>query len=258
MRPGIVLASFPVSQYALDLGKTFLNIYEEYFPDAVLYVGINPSSYNDQWMNMLKHSSIETYYNLTPDRLILNSDASAYQTALRLVKEKNIEHDILWFNHQKSVAHADVRCITDRHMDGLMRNRHQIEQLFMNDPMLGVYALEGWGIDHDKMNAGNEEDYTSRYLEFPYSVLKIATVYTFYAVRCTPVKILLEQSKKFLNEQLPHRYFFENDFCELIFRQGYIPYIEKWICDNLGHKLAQNTRERFDKIINEWRIQNHL
>lgn len=223
MRPGIILASYPVSQHALDLGRRFIRIYETHFPDAVIYIGINSAPLMNEWAEIFQESSLEIYYDITPKNLELCSDASAYQTALRLYKDKSINHDLVWFNHFKSVTHRETYGIADREIDELLLCRSQVEDVFAN-PLIGFYANKGWRYGHDM------PDQVSKYYEFTYPHFRIQPLFTFFVVRGIALQNLVQNGDiSLLNEPLPDRYFMENNALQLICRQGYLPHIHNCV-----------------------------
>lgn len=219
MRPGIILASYPVSQHALDIGRRFIRIYETYFPEAVLYIGINSAPLMNEWAEIFQASSLEVYYDITPRDLEICSDASAYQTALRLYKEKGIEHNLVWFNHFKSVTHRELYGLADREIDDLLLHRSKVEAIFSDDS-IGFYANKGWCYGH------SVPDQISQYYKFPYPPFRIQPLFTFFVVRDTPLRNLVQNGdQSFLTAPFPDRYFMENNSLQFICRQGYLPHI---------------------------------
>jgi len=254
--PGIMLAAWPGSQHSLTIGKYFLKTYEEYFPDATIYIGINDGPFLEQWLEILKASNLNILYDITPKAITMNSDASAYQTALKLYKESGNVHDLIWFNHFKGASHAEHELQAYQfysQTDGLMCNRHEIEQVFLDNDAVGLYALTGWPIHHDKLDIGHEDDFSSRYLTLPYSTLRITVVYTFYVARAKAIRYIVDNATvDFFEQPYPHRFFFEQDFYHMIFRQGYIPIIK---IPYPGHGFTQQT---FTTIIDKWKADNNL
>jgi len=250
MRPAIILGAYPVNDYALGLAQYLFDLYKEHLPEAVLYIGINTPSYHEQLVSMLKGYPFEVHHALTPEHLIIRSDASAYQTALRLYKEHNKEYDLLWFQHFKGATHEATRTMAKDRLREQIENRVVIEKTFKNNPLLGLYAHTGWGFNHSMMDPGNSEDYTSHYFDFKYSLLKITALYSIFVARAAAVKSFVDNcSPSFFTEKLGSVYFFENDFSQIIFRQGYTPYLEE---------DEYCPRQHQDKIIEDWKIQNNI
>jgi hypothetical protein len=245
MNHGILLASFPNTENSLAIGARFLDFYTRNFPTATVYVGINPAPLQDRWIDMLKASSLEIFYAITPEELSLNSDASAYQTALKLVKEQNKEHDLLWFTHFKSVTNTDTKHLANDLASDLLSNPAYIEDVF-KDPSIGLYGINGWTYNQEVA------DYISPYFSFPYTNLGVQVLWTFFVLRADPVMHFLNNcSDNFFNTRLPHRYFFENDFYQVVFRQGYLPHIRDFMQSSNG------TRSYAEKIA-QWKVENKL
>ena len=83
----IIFASHIPTPNKLYVGKQFLDKFVESFHDYDIYIGINNSC--DEWAKMIEDYSdkLNIFYEITPLNLLINSDASAYQTALRLLKK---------------------------------------------------------------------------------------------------------------------------------------------------------------------------
>jgi hypothetical protein len=98
----IIFASHIPSPDKLFVGKEFLDKFLELFNEHDIYIGVNNSC--NEWLLMLDEYSkiLNIRYRITPD----NFDSGygvvgAYQTALNLLRESEIEYSIYWFGHTK-------------------------------------------------------------------------------------------------------------------------------------------------------------
>ena len=84
-----------------------------------------------------------------------------------------------------------------------------------------------------------------QYYTFPYSPMGVQVLWTFFVLRGEPVIHFVNNcSNSFFEAPLPHRYFFENDFYQVVFRQGFLPRIRDYIVSHTGavsyeQKIAQ-------------------
>lgn len=249
MTPGIILASYPNSPYALELGRRLLDMIYSSFPDATLYVGINYGPYLEQWTKMLYDYPGRVLYEITPEYLVLPSDASAYQTALRLYKKHGEEHSLLWFYHFKGTTHPDTRGLSGDIFSYFSNARVEIEQQFNTDKRLGIHGFTGWTFDHNLLDPGQSHDMCSFYMDLPYPVLRVTVLYSIFTCRGLPVWNLVQNcTDDFLTKRLGSSFFFENDFSQLIFRQGYTPSF---------HTFTYHPKEQIDQVVNTW-VQTNL
>jgi hypothetical protein len=250
MSVAILLASWPETELGINLGKMFIAAYERNFPDADIFVGINPAPRLDEWLSILEASPLNIRYAVTPKDLILSSDASGYQTALRLYRDTNSSHDLIWFNHFKGVSWRRID-VSETNISLLLDKRKNVEDVFADHPDVGLYALTGWAINHGKLDPGGPDDLTSQYYNFSYPTLRITPVHTFFVTRGEPVRNFVHNcNSSFFDKPLPNRFFFENDFCQCIFRQGYTAYIRE--------PFPGVTKESIDTTIKNWKLVNGL
>jgi hypothetical protein len=104
MKGCVVFASYIPTKDKIYIGKEFLDKFIESFTKYDIYVGINDSC--DEWIKTLEDYSkiLNIKYEITPKELLIDSDVSAFQSALRLLKKTNKKYDVYWFGHTKGVT----------------------------------------------------------------------------------------------------------------------------------------------------------
>jgi len=135
MKKALIFASYIPSKDKVYIGLEFLDFFKEFYHDYDLYVGVNPSC--QEWIDVLENNQIK--YDITPEHLIVKSDVSAYQTALKLLKKSNQKYDLYTFAHTKGVtsnAHTFRREVFER----FLGKKIQIEKLFENNQEIGLYS----------------------------------------------------------------------------------------------------------------------
>jgi hypothetical protein len=104
MKGSIIFASFIPSKNELYIGKQFLDKFKELYKNYDIFIGVNDSC--KEWLDTIIEYSktMNIYYDITPKDLLIDSDASAFQTALKLLKNSGKKYDIYWFGHTKGVT----------------------------------------------------------------------------------------------------------------------------------------------------------
>lgn len=104
MKKAILFASHIPTDDKLFVGQESLDKFVESFSEYDVYIGINNSC--DEWVDMVQNYSkkLNIFFEITPKELLDTSGGAAYQTTLRLLKQKNIKYDIYWFGHTKGAT----------------------------------------------------------------------------------------------------------------------------------------------------------
>ncbi len=229
----IALAAYFPSRRSIVLFIEVLNYLEEYFSDCDLYVGINPSQYAPLGIALLKQSKLNFRYLEVSTKLDAKSDASGFQAALFLIKQADTTYEIVYFMHLKGASLTEEYSTIDsagnrieinvlRNFLEIFKNRPQIEDIFRSDPQVGTFShLLG-------KSRTPSPDVTSNLMQFDYPpFFSYLHFYTFYAARGSAVHNILTSAKFiFWNSNLAKLsdiYFFERDFTQMIWRQGFLP-----------------------------------
>ena len=94
MKKAILFASHIPTPDKLFVGQESLDKFVESFSEYDIYIGINNSC--KEWIDMVEDYSkkLNIFFEITPEELLETSGGAAYQTALRLLKQKNIKYEI--------------------------------------------------------------------------------------------------------------------------------------------------------------------
>lgn len=231
MKNAVIFASFVPTIEKLFIGKEMLDKIVEYFSDCDIFIGINPSC--NEWIEMIESYKykLNIFYQLTESDKVIESDASAYQTALNLYKKINIDHDLVWFMHTKGITSGSpLRYSVYKIFHG---KRTEIETLFLNDSNLGLFMP--WMIKQLPKNRDYVENNLKHILigEKFKKCSDLTGHYTFYTIRGKILKNFLQDvssdffEKNLLTlgvEQKFDIYFFERDFPMIIEKYGFTSY----------------------------------
>jgi hypothetical protein len=104
MKKAILFATHIPTPDKLFVGQESLDKFVESFSEYDIYIGINNSC--KEWIEMVEDYSkkLNIFFEITPEELLETSGGAAYQTALRLLKQKNIKYEIYWFGHTKGAT----------------------------------------------------------------------------------------------------------------------------------------------------------
>lgn len=242
----VIFASYIPDDESLELGKKYLFALRDNFADSDIYIGINPSENIARWIDTIKSILPKARWRITPPELVIDSDASAYQTALNIWRESGKDYQLMWFGHTKG---AVSRCyeLVDRYINDLFKRKKEIENIFLN-PFWNVYGLEA------VIRPYNMEEYISQYFQERIDNFELMYLYSFYVLRGNIVKLFCEKcSPMFFCKKINDRYFFERDFYQFAFHVGYLPYVEKIIQLHFGvWKNVPSTRKIFIDKIRGW------
>jgi hypothetical protein len=246
-----VFASYVANEEYLPFCEKLIEIWRGEFADSDIFVGINPCPLQDEWVRMLENSGLRLRYALVPERLVLPSDASAFQAALTLFRETGGRYDYVWFGHTKGATSRSYEDLTAQLVELYLKKEEVIRAL--RDSGCGLYALAA-------SVAPRVRDECARFLPFRYAGLPVFCAFTFYVLRADLLHAFLDRcDTRFFSEPIPTAHFFEADFPQLVFRQGYEPFVRKIVQVHTGDlsKVLSN-EETFRKTLEAWRKKNRL
>ncbi len=227
-KSAIIFASYIPNRESLWVGIDILNKLVECFIDHDIYVGVNNSC--PEWIKCLEvfKSILSIKYCETPGDKLIDSDASAFQTALGLYKEDNVEHNLVWFIHSKGVT-SDCHEFRKELYNVFFEQRTQIESFFAHHPTLGLFSP----YMHHIVHAPNYIEHNLRTIlvgdEYK-TCSNWSCFYAWYVIRGSIVnKFVKEVNPSFFErhlltlgvEQKFDRYFFERDFPMIVEKFGY-------------------------------------
>jgi hypothetical protein len=267
MKHAFVFAAYVPNQAAHNLAMDYLRLARTTLPGCDIYVGINPSHY-DSVFSQEAATRFRAKLAYAPPHCIIDSDASAYQAALKRLRDYGREYDRVWFGHNKGASTGNGNWGLT-HATQLMGNPAVVEDVFQNQTV-GTYALQA--VIHPRPIVDVMGTYLGKRLEMDW--LRVMYLYSFYVVRGEAVTQLLKLlPQKFFDEpllsggQLPDvflpganvtaRYFFERDFYQAIWRLGWKPEAQE-VVQLGGDNWAQceSSRPEFDRIVTEWWTAN--
>ncbi len=251
-RIAVVFASYIAGAPYLDYCRTALDIFHREFCDADFYVGINPCPLQAQWIDLLTGSGLPLTYAATPAHLALTSDASAYQTALSLFHDSAKTYDLVWFAHTKgATSHSTTEFAA--HLIELFLKKEEIVHFFISNPGCGLYAASGVVLPRTT-------DAVARYMPFRYPPLALSPIYTFYVMRGSLLHAFLRGcDRSFFTSPMPHRHFFEFEFPQIVFRQGYQPHFRQIVQVHTGNLAEIRSNEKTAAaVLQSWAARNRI
>jgi hypothetical protein len=101
-KEAILFSAFVPNKDSLQAAKTTWDVIVRDYSDCDVFMGINPPLL-PKWVEEIhKHPNVT--FEMVPDNLVVNSDASAFLTALKLYRERNQEYKTVWVGHTKGTT----------------------------------------------------------------------------------------------------------------------------------------------------------
>lgn len=197
----------------------YLDALHYYFPDCDFYIGLNPSV--PEFEQILISRGFINIAKVDP-ALEVASDASSYQAALKLLKEKNIEYDTVHFLHTKGVSYKnDLQWMSscESYFLGYCKRINLVTDALNKDATIGGVSYvgrkepmnnSGYSLELDKYITAKQTD-----------VENIMSLITFYSIRGSIVKNFLDNCKtQFFHDKMD-RYFYETTFPLVVDKYGF-------------------------------------
>jgi len=173
-------------------------------------------------------------YSVTPDNLVIPGDASAYQTALRMMLDKG-DYDAVIFIHTKGVSHKQSpKCIRIRNSlftNTITDDLVTFEELFAITDKIGYvgYALNIYGLNYCSTITNDIVDVCHKYLPHEIGLPIHAFVpHTFFVCSGAALRKLYSIDDSFFTTNLNSRSAIESHLPILLSYIGYIP-VSKYI-----------------------------
>lgn len=231
------------------------------FSDADFYFGVNPGT-NQTVVDKLLRGLPNLHGEYVKPELYCESDASAYQAALKALKRTGKKYDYYWFIHTK----GGVNIRYDRfeyYLNEFVGKRKEIEEFLLKNPSVGSYGHYGVGQSAD----GHTQWKTLNHLEFDHAHVPIVEnvktnplscthinwsyVETLFIMKGDPVNWLIENaSDDYFNTKIRNRWYFEVVFPWLSSRFGLYPYVK--------YPLSQFAPIDLNITTKEWERENGL
>lgn len=257
MKTCVIYAASIFDSSKMNVIYDFFNSFKTHFSDADFYIGVNWSSLPNL-ENVIESFGLTTKMTRVPEeRLYTKTDASAYQAALRLLRDSGNKYDVYWFAHTKGgVNHRPE--VRDLYFNEMFGKRKEIESMFEKYPKLGSWGIRGnsisaAGVEWNKYNVDcgfpicqNAKNITP----FNYTHVNWSYIETMYVLKKEAVEAyLLNQPDTFYTTPL-NPWYFETVMPWVPSRCGYFPYV----------KIKRDFWERCDltDITKEWIKENNL
>lgn len=214
----VVFALYCPEASRLGFIRYFIDLFKADFADCRFFVGINPpllpevAGFLDRQRNCLNLS-----YAVAPDHLVVDSDASAYQAALRLAAASGECFDYYWFGHTKGIVRPQPNVICDMHSN-FWTKRKLIQRWLAVHPHWGAFSPSV-----TFMPEGESSDALDRFCSFPCGGNRAMYPFTFYVIKGRLIREFLARQKRFFDTNLgtaSDRFFFERDFPSLVWKLG--------------------------------------
>lgn len=249
----IVFACTILTEDRLFVLREFLTQFEQNFADSDVYVGINPGTVpsvetvlNESNLNIVAigRASLELY---------TSSDASAYQIALKLLRDSRKVYDTGWFIHTKGGVNSHSDYLRKWYIDNLLADRNHIETFLSENTDIGSYGLLGLEYDINKtyLETDTEIPLFENKLseELPHTHVNFFYIHTLYVIGGEVLnKFFSLITDKWFNSKLD-RYYFEGVFPFIVSRSGYFPYI--------SNRRSMNGVD-LSEIYSSWISENNL
>jgi len=261
MKSCIVFACTIISEPRLIVLHRFLQTFQQHFSDSDLFIGINPNSLDEVETIIDSYDLNIKFIQRCPDELYAHSDASAYQIALKGLKEWGVEYENYWFIHTKSGVNEHSNYLREWYIDNFLANRIPIEKFINENQDIGSYGMLGLAYDENKSYGDTdvEIDIFKNVItdDLPFTHSHFFYIHSLYVINKKPIhKFLNLITDKWFNTKLD-RYYFEGVFPFIVSRSGYFPYIEnQFDCsyNDLTPKITEwievNKLEKYEKYNN--------
>lgn len=232
MKTCVVFAASIFESSKLNVIREFFSVYKEYFSDADFYVVLNYASLDEQKEIIQSYIPNAVFWKLENEDLYTRTEASAFQHALKNLKNVNKTYDTYWFAHSKG-GHNSRDEIRQMYFNEMFSQRKVIEDLFEKYPKLGSWAIRG--------NARNSlgvwwKDYNvdcvfpvcknDKIDPFNYTHVNWSYIEGLYVLKGNPIGDFI----KALPEEFFHRkldpWYFETVLSWVPSRCGYFPYVK--------------------------------
>lgn len=259
MRTGVIFACTIIDHNRAFVLHKFLQTFKDYFSDCDLYIGINPVSIQET-ESIIEKYNLNSTMGRVEDSLYSESDASAYQLGLRLLKQSQQTYDNYWFIHTKSGVNSHSDYLREWYLDEFLKQRNSIEKFLALNPNIGSYgklAIEFRDVDNTDVEIPLYEN--SKTVDLPNTHAPFYYLHSIYVLSCKPIeKFLSLITDKWFTTKLD-RYYFEGVFYFIVSRAGYFPYVSnRYSCNGKDLKplmdkwIVENTLEHYNDYLDKY------
>jgi len=214
MAKAVIMAAF-MPQIRRSLA--YSDAIKKHYSDCDVYIGINSSP--PGFEKILHTQGLTNTVRVNP-AIEVNSDASAYQAALKLFKEQNRKYETVYFIHTKGASYADDKQWNESYIGYFLdfcKRRESIDKILESARVGGVSYVG----KEEPMNGSDYSTIMSEYYDPRFTAVKdIMSLITMYAIKGPIVRQFLDTVRDdFFTDKLD-RYFFETSFPLIVDKYG--------------------------------------
>ena len=239
----VIFACSIFSEDRLFVLRDFLKSLEDNFSESDIYIGINYGSIA-KVENIIKEYNIKcTISRLEDETQYSLSDASAYQLALKLLKDSTKKYEYYWFIHTKSGVNSHSNYLRGGYIEKLIKRKSHIESLLSENKDFGSYGLLGLEFDENKNYQETDTEislFENKKTEaLKYNHAPFFYIHSLYVIDKRPIEMFFDNVTDIWFTSKLDRYYFEGIFPFIVSRSGYIPYLANRIsCIGTDLKLS--------------------
>lgn len=231
MKSCVVYAASIFDSSRMNVIREFFSSFKENFGDVDFYIGVNHGSVSNL-EKVIDEYKLNCNFIRGIEPLYTKTDASAYQAALKLLKQSGKTYDIYWFAHTKGGVNSREN-VRELYIKEFFSKRQEIEDMFTKYPQLGSWGLRGnsisaagvqwkdYNVDCGLSICGNKS-----YSWMPYRHVNWSYIETLYVLNKTSVEEFLKQSPdEFFTTKL-NPWYFETVMPWVPSRMGFFPYVK--------------------------------
>lgn len=214
MKENAVVFSSWMPPGVIHRGNIYLSFIRDYFPDCDIYVGVNPDS-DLVWVDLIESIFPDANIALVDPEMAINSDASAFQSALKSLKDADHQYKNVYFMHSKGISYPTDSQWYISCRDYFMQFAEKRKEF---DKLLESETVGGWAHVARKFDMSSS-GYAKNIKAFIENVdtkdryTETMWLLTHYAIKGEIVKWFLDNcDQSFFDKKLDDRYFFEASF----------------------------------------------
>jgi hypothetical protein len=259
-KDAVLFSGYFPNERSLFILQLFCDLWRERFADCDFFIGLNRPLTPGAGALLDGQRGLALDHRVADPRLVTDSDDTGFQTALQLLRATGRTYRLVWLMHSKSSSHCERSWLTPsfRHLVdivwGFLARRQAITDAMLADAGCGTYSFE---LAKDRPGASatsdNPDDVLGRLFPFARPNLhRYFCVGTFYAMKGPPLHRFLDGcdpaffEKNLVTELGADRYFFEQLFPNVAWRQGLHPRFDRWV----GHLDFLEPR---DSLAEDWK-----
>lgn len=230
MKSCIVFSCTILSEQRLNVLHRFLQTFQKHFFECDLFIGINPVSLDNIEDIIQSYGLNIQSIDRCPPELYSDSDASAYQIALKRLSQSNNRYENYWFVHTKSGVNSHSDYLREWYIDNFLSNRNSIESFINQNPGVGSYGMLGLEFDESRNYSETDVDIdlftNSLSNDLPCTHANFFYIHTLYVVNRKVMDMFFKLTSDVWYNTKLNRYYFEGVFPFIVSRSGYFPYLE--------------------------------